>query len=329
MRESLVIWKADDISEVLIKRTADFRFDWRNELPVLVIDEPQKLSEECAKSLRSLAVVLIGVSVENDVPSPVDIVANSEEDLENFLDCISLNPVASVTCCQVLRNNENVSTELGLFLESVAYGTLQDGDEFKHWLDGRGRRVRPEETGPPVLINAKNETVELQLNRPRLKNAFSAAMRDSLVEALRGLATDGDYRSILITGNGSAFCIGGDPAEFGRVDNSATGHMIRSVANAAPWLDLLSERITVRINGAAVGAGIELAAFAGRIEATQEAWFSLPEVKMGLIPGAGGTVSVSRRIGRQLTARMCLSGERVDAETALEWGLVDELVDCL
>ena len=180
---------------------------------------------------------------------------------------------------------------------------------------------------PPVLINAKNETVELQLNRPRLKNAFSASMRDSLVEALRGLATEGDSRSILITGKGSTFCIGGDPAEFGTVENSATGHMIRSTANAAPWLDLLSERITVQIRGAAIGAGIELAAFASRVEASENAWFSLPEVSMGLIPGAGGTVSISRRIGRQLTVRMCLTGERVDATTALNWGLVDALVE--
>lgn len=328
LRESLVVWEVDDISDALINRTADLRFDWRKELPVLAINEPHKLSKECIKSLVSQAVVLIGVSVEGANESCVDVVANSEEDLEKFLDCISSNPVASVACCQVLRNNENASTELGLLLESVTYGTLQSGDEFKNWLDARGRRVRPEESEPPVLVNIGIEEVELQLNRPRLKNAFSAAMRDSLVEALRGLATEGDDRPILITGNGSTFCIGGDPAEFGSVENSATAHMIRSVANAAPWLDLLSERITVRINGAAIGAGIELAAFAGRIEASEQAWFSLPEVRMGLIPGAGGTVSISRRIGRQLTARMCLSGERVDAETALNWGLIDGLVDC-
>ena len=103
--------------------------------------------------------------------------------------------------------------------------------------------------------------------------------------------------------------------------------MIRSTANAAPWLDLLSERITVQIRGAAIGAGIELAAFASRVEASENAWFSLPEVSMGLIPGAGGTVSISRRIGRQLTVRMCLTGERVDATTALNWGLVDALVE--
>ncbi len=327
LSKSFVLWQAEDLSDALNSQTADLRFDWRNELPVLVIHEAHKLSESSVRSLRSLPVVLIELSGNSDSSSHVDIVAHSEGELDALLERIALNPVASVTCCQVLRHSENVSTDLGLLLESVAYGTLQNGNEFEKWLDGRGRRVRPEEASPTILVNAGVENVELQLNRPKLKNAFSASMRDSLVEALRGLATEGDDRSILITGKGSTFCIGGDPAEFGTVENSATGHMIRSTANAAPWLDLLSERITVQIRGAAIGAGVELAAFASRIEASENAWFSLPEVSMGLIPGAGGTVSISRRIGRQLTARMCLTGERVDATTALNWGLVDALVE--
>ena len=104
------------------------------------------------------------------------------------------------------------------------------------------------------------------------------------------------------------------------------GLFARSAANAAPWFDRLANRIIVRVHGAAVGAGAELAAFAGRVEATADAWFSLPEVGMGLIPGAGGTVSIPRRVGRQRAARMCLTGERLDAPTAVAWGLVDELV---
>ena len=66
-------------------------------------------------------------------------------------------------------------------------------------------------------MDADDDTVRLTLNRPRLRNAFSAAMRDALVEALRPLAAPGDSRQVLLTGNGSAFCCGGDPAEFGTV----------------------------------------------------------------------------------------------------------------
>jgi enoyl-CoA hydratase/carnithine racemase len=71
---------------------------------------------------------------------------------------------------------------------------------------------------------------------------------------------------------------------------------------------------------------MELPAFAGRVAARRDAYFILPEVALGLVPGAGGTASVPRRIGRQRTAWLALSGERIDAPTALAWGLVDELL---
>ena len=74
-----------------------------------------------------------------------------------------------------------------------------------------------------------------------------------------------------------------------------------------------------------MGAGIELPSFAGRVVAEPSAWFKLPELAMGLIPGAGGTVSLPHRIGRRRTAYLALSGMRLDATTACAWGLVDEV----
>ncbi|MFN3798403.1 MAG: enoyl-CoA hydratase/isomerase family protein, partial [Sphingobium yanoikuyae] len=76
-----------------------------------------------------------------------------------------------------------------------------------------------------------------------------------------------------------------------------------------------------------VGSGLEMAAFAGQITASADAWFHLPELAMGIIPGAGGCVSLSRRIGRQRAALMILSGKRINARTALGWGLVDTIMD--
>ncbi len=81
----------------------------------------------------------------------------------------------------------------------------------------------------------------------------------------------------------------------------------------------------MHVQGACVGAGLEMAAFAGRLTATSDAWFQLPELAMGLIPGAGGCVSVPRRIGKQRTALMILSGRRINAATALRWGLIDAI----
>ncbi len=79
------------------------------------------------------------------------------------------------------------------------------------------------------------------------------------------------------------------------------------------------------VHGACIGAGIELPAFARRVVAREDTWFQLPELAMGLVPGAGGTVSIPRRIGRQRTAWLALTSQRIDAETAWRWGLVDEL----
>jgi enoyl-CoA hydratase/carnithine racemase len=84
-------------------------------------------------------------------------------------------------------------------------------------------------------------------------------------------------------------------------------------------------RVEARLHGACMGAGIELAAFARRVVAAPDAAIGLPEVTLGLVPGAGGTVSVTARIGRHRTALLALSGKTVDAATALDWGLVDEV----
>jgi enoyl-CoA hydratase/carnithine racemase len=97
----------------------------------------------------------------------------------------------------------------------------------------------------------------------------------------------------------------------------------------SPALDLrrVAERLVVHVHGAAVGAGVEWAAVGARVVARHDATFRLPEVAMGLVPGAGGASSVPRRIGRHRATWMALTGAEVDAPTALAWGLVDEVVE--
>jgi enoyl-CoA hydratase/carnithine racemase len=87
------------------------------------------------------------------------------------------------------------------------------------------------------------------------------------------------------------------------------------------------DRLEVHVQGGCVGSGLEMAAFARRLTASARAWFQLPELAMGVIAGAGGCVSVSRRIGRQRAALLMLSGKRISAEVALGWGLVDAIID--
>ena len=84
-------------------------------------------------------------------------------------------------------------------------------------------------------------------------------------------------------------------------------------------------RTRAHLHGAAIGAGIELAAFAGTVLAAPDTRIRLPEVAMGLVPGAGGTVSLTRRIGRPRTCYLGVTGRELDAADALAWGIVDRL----
>src|SRR5262249_13882573 len=129
-----------------------------------------------------------------------------------------------------------------------------------------------------------------------------------------------------LSGAGPSFCSGGDLTEFGSLADPVNAHLVRMTRSVALLLAQVAERTEVTIHGATIGAGIELAAFAGRGRAREDTVIRLPELGFGLVPGAGGTVSITRRIGRHRVGWLALSGEPLDAETALAWGLVDELV---
>lgn len=152
-------------------------------------------------------------------------------------------------------------------------------------------------------------------------------MRDALREAFELAALDPEIDRVTLRGLGKAFSVGADLAEFGTTRDPATAHAIRMQTLPAHAIARCADKFEVHIQGACIGAGLEMVAFARRVTAGPRAWFQLPELAMGLIPGAGGCVSVSRRIGRQGAAMMILSGRRIDASAALALGLVDAIMD--
>src|SRR5206468_806378 len=133
----------------------------------------------------------------------------------------------------LLDASQEASVASALITESATYSLLQAGPEHQAWLAGRPRRRKRDDESDPVLFVREGTVLRLRLNRPDVRNAFNAAVRD--------------------------------------------------------------------------------------------ATFQLPELSMGLVPGAGGTVSIPRRIGRERFAWLALTGEMIDAPTALAWGLVDEV----
>jgi enoyl-CoA hydratase/carnithine racemase len=244
---------------------------------------------------------------------------------ETLRSAAETNPQAALVLAGVLRAAPSDAVA-ALNVESFAYSTLLGGPEFAGWLMRRGPRpLPPPLQQPPVLVDRDADTLHVTLNRPERRNAYGREMRDALVEALRLAVLDPSIKKVTLTGAGPAFSAGGDLDEFGTAPDLATAHFIRTSAGAGRLLYELADRVEVHVQGSCVGAGVELPAFADRVVARPGTTFRLPEVRMGLIPGAGGTVSLPRRIGRWRTCYLALSGQPLDAATALEWGLIDAI----
>ncbi len=275
-------------------------------------------------------VAIVGEEAEGDPWRDVyDVVVDHPQAATNLLVNIERAPLAAMTLVQVLRATEHMPIAQGLLVESLAYATLQDGAEFKRWSMTHPPTLSVAaghtDSGPAVLIEREGAHLEIRLNRPERHNALSVEMRDALVEALQLIVADPSIESARVSGNGASFSAGGDLAEFGTRTDPASAHAIRSLRLPAAVLAQCAERTEFHLHGACIGAGVEIPAFARRVTAAPRTFFQLPEINFGLIPGAGGCISLPRRIGRQRTAWLALSTRRIGAATALEWGLVDAL----
>lgn len=302
--------------------------------PCLVVDAAEAdagLPEPVARWLGSLACPVIAVGEKpSELAHACDVQVADAAAAAALLGSIRRNPIAATVAVQLLRAVSRASLADALFAESLAYSTLQAGPEFARWrAQYRAGAMSPADEGPAVLIGRDGDELSLMLNRPSGRNAMSVEMRDALIEALHVALADDSIGSIRIEGRGRCFSTGGDLREFGSAPDPATAHLVRQLALPGRLLAACAERcaVRVRVHGACIGSGIEFPAFASRIEAAPDAWFQLPELRYGLIPGAGGCASVSRRIGRQRTAWMVLSGARIDARTARDWGLVDAITE--
>ncbi len=251
------------------------------------------------------------------------VAADDDDAFAEVVDAVHRTPLAATTFALLLRHSATRDLEAGLVAESMAYSVLQAGPEFAAWLGSRPVRSRPREIGPAVGVERSDDAMRITLARPHVHNAFSARLRDGLVQALEVAVVDSTITEVEVRGRGPSFCSGGDLDEFGSFPDPTQAHLIRVARHAGRLIARLGPRISFRLHGAAMGAGIELPAFSARVVAHPETVIALPELALGLLPGAGGTVSLPARIGRHRTAWLGLTGGRIDAATALEWGLVD------
>lgn len=272
--------------------------------------------------------VVIGYGAEEGF-SAADVLVPDEAGANKLVQRIARYPLAALVLVQVLRDTESLCAPQALDIESLAYSTLQSGPEFRHWRDGFPAEpvASGGEEGEAIILQRQGDAIEAVLNRPATRNAITVEMRDALVELLQLLTLDDSIRTLSLAAKGACFSAGGELREFGQAPDPATAHWVRTRHSPARLLAQHRDKVTCYVHGACIGSGIELPAFAHRLVAHRKTFFHLPELELGLIPGAGGTYSIARRIGRQRTALMVLGGRRVNAATALSWGLVDELQD--
>ncbi len=180
----------------------------------------------------------------------------------------------------------------------------------------------------PVHCSVADGVALLTLDNPPLNVVFRG-LTEALGDALDALAQDASARVVVLTGAGTrAFCAGSDIAEFqplmrpGRIGPDKLELQHRVFAR----LDGFPKPTIAAVNGLAFGGGLEIAVCCDLVVADAAARFALPEIKLGVFPGSGGPVRVTRRIGIGRAKEMMLLGEPVDAPTALAWGLVNRVV---
>lgn len=314
-------------------------------LPAVAVKIPRRpIDPAIPEILSRLPHIAIGVATQASAPPApagfdvlvtdqpraprpwVSCVSGLDRALATLEATIASCPQASVSLVQVLRAGRRLDLASALLLESFAFSTLLAGPEFATWLAGRPQPPREvPDPEPPVRLRRHGETLEITLCRPEVHNAFNASMRDALVEALEVAHRDPSVEAVHLRGAGPSFSSGGDLREFGSAPDPASAHLIRTIRNPILALARCPAPVTAFVHGACIGAGIEMSAKAQRVVAHPDTAFALPEVAMGLLPGAGGTATIPRRIGRLRTAYLALSGAAVDAATARDWGLVDDV----
>lgn len=179
-----------------------------------------------------------------------------------------------------------------------------------------------------VDVTVDDGIATITLNRPEARNAIDPEMRSLLHETWRRVSTDDQVRVAVLTGAGDqAFCAGADLKKpLSSTDSPATREFGQDTSDSLlEGLDT-DKPLVCAINGHAVGGGLELALACDIRIASSAARFGLPEVRVGTIPGSGGTQLLPRTIGRSHAMHMLLTGELIDAAQALAWGLVSEVV---
>jgi len=176
-----------------------------------------------------------------------------------------------------------------------------------------------------ILREDRGAVTVLTLNRPEKRNALDGALRRALIAALAEVERDDGVRAIVLTGAGDkAFVAGADVKELA-ARSVAEQTLLMTQPRVFDALAAVRRPVIAAVNGACLGGGLELALACDIRIAAATATFGAPEVRLGLIPGGGGTQRLPRIVGTGAAMRLALTGDAIDAGEALRIGLVDEI----
>jgi enoyl-CoA hydratase len=169
----------------------------------------------------------------------------------------------------------------------------------------------------------RSGVVLIELNRPEKRNALNNATLQEIAACLQGLETDAAVKAVVITGNSQCFAAGADLNELAQLDVVS----IQQDQRPLLWkkIDEFSKPLIMAVNGYAFGAGFELALHGDMVLTGDNAQLALPEIGLGMLPGAGGTQRLARLVGQQLAMRWAMTGEMISAQTALQHGISSQV----
>ncbi len=177
-----------------------------------------------------------------------------------------------------------------------------------------------------IILEKKNNIGYLVLNRPEVLNAISGKLIEEVTDALARVNTDEEIRVLIITGAGKGFQAGADIRELSTLKPMDILRWNNGLVRITAAIEKLRQPVIAAINGVAMGGGLELALSCQIRVAVEGAKLGLPEVKLGIIPGAGGTQRLSLIVGKARAHEMLLTGDPIDAEEAYRIGLVSRVV---
>ena len=182
--------------------------------------------------------------------------------------------------------------------------------------------MRPFET---LIYEKEDGVARISLDRPAVLNAYNIQMRDDFSGALFAVAEDPDVRALLITGEGRGFCAGADLTEFGSAPSQVIARQVRWERDVWGQMIKLDKPIVAAVHGYCIGSGLEIALLCDVRMAADDTIFAMPEVRLGMIPAAGGTQTLPRNAGRSQSLDLLLTGRRFTAQEAYSMCLVTRL----